>query len=95
MKNIEIIQKIKSVKYCLMAHPHNEEHSEFADRIEDLQEIEDFLSKEPNKILPKSGVKYLLLELQSKFPDEFGKMYNSNQYLLESIFKKAKEIDNI
>lgn len=41
----------------------------------------------------ESGVKYVLLELQSKFPIEFGKMYESNQYLLESIFNKAKEIE--
>lgn len=28
-----------------MAHPDNEEHSEFADRISDLEEIEEMLSK--------------------------------------------------
>jgi len=45
MKNSEILQKIKSVKYCMIAHPDNIKDSEFEDRIEDLQEIEDFLSK--------------------------------------------------
>jgi len=36
----EILDTIKSVKLCLMAHPDNEEGSEFADRIEDLEDIE-------------------------------------------------------
>jgi hypothetical protein len=36
----EVLKKIKSTKLCLMAHPDNEVHSEFADRITDLEEIE-------------------------------------------------------
>ena len=44
MKNF--LNKIKSVKLCLMAHPDNQEHSEFADRISDLEEIETKLLKE-------------------------------------------------
>lgn len=36
----EILDTIKSVKLCLMAHPDNEEGSEFADRIDDLVDIE-------------------------------------------------------
>jgi len=36
----EILDTIKSVKLCLMAHPDNEEGSEFADRIDDLVGIE-------------------------------------------------------
>jgi hypothetical protein len=45
MSNIkkELLKKIKSVKLCLMAHPDNQEHSEFADRIADLKEIENEL----------------------------------------------------
>lgn len=35
-----ILEKIKSLKLCLMAHPDNEENSEFADRISDLEDIE-------------------------------------------------------
>lgn len=55
----ELLQKIKSIKLCLMAHPDNEENSEFADRISDLEEIENELSKdnifkiETKKDLPK------------------------------------------
>ena len=45
MLDIEILKKIKSIKLCLLAHPDNEENSEFADRITDLQEIEDELRK--------------------------------------------------
>ena len=41
-----ILEKIKSVKLCLMAHPDNELDSEFEDRISDLQEIENELSKD-------------------------------------------------
>ena len=43
---MEILNKIKSVKLCLIAHPDNEQDSEFADRISDLEEIENELSKE-------------------------------------------------
>lgn len=41
----EVLKKIKSVKLCLMAHPNNEVDSEFADRITDLEEIQNELSK--------------------------------------------------
>ena len=34
-----IISKLKSVRLCLEAHPYNEPHSEFADRISDLSAI--------------------------------------------------------
>jgi len=34
-----IKQKLRSIELCLSAHPDNEEHSEFADRISDLQEL--------------------------------------------------------
>lgn len=50
MSTLEMIHKIASVKMCLMSHPDNEPNSEFADRIEDLQEIEDEL-KEYQKVL--------------------------------------------
>ena len=41
----EILNKIKSVKLCLMAHPDNQEDSEFEDRILDLIDIEHELQK--------------------------------------------------
>ena len=40
-----ILSKIRSVKLCMMAHPDNEQDSEFEDRISDLEEIENVLSK--------------------------------------------------
>lgn len=40
----ELLKKIKSIKLCLIAHPDNEQDSEFADRISDLEEIENELS---------------------------------------------------
>jgi len=54
----EIIQKTKSVKLCLMAHPDNEQDSEFEDRISDLEEIENYLSKD----------NWIKLELGSDLP---------------------------
>ena len=41
-----INQKLRSIELCLSAHPHNEPDSEFADRISDLQELPDIISKE-------------------------------------------------
>lgn len=38
-----LLRKIQSVKLCLMVHPDYEPDSEFEDRIDDLQEIEDSL----------------------------------------------------
>ena len=43
MKNQEMIQKIRSIRLCLSAHPDNEQNSEFADRIQDCDEIESHL----------------------------------------------------
>jgi hypothetical protein len=40
----EIKQKLNSIKLCLMAHPDNEPHSEFEDRISTLDEIIDSLT---------------------------------------------------
>lgn len=35
-----IKQKLRSIELCLLAHPDNEENSEFADRISDVVEIQ-------------------------------------------------------
>lgn len=43
----QILSKLRSVELCLLAHPDNEEHSEFADRISDLQELQ----KEVNTLI--------------------------------------------
>jgi hypothetical protein len=51
-----ILEKIKSVKLCLMAHPDNEKDSEFADRISDLEEIEGEILKKPIKIESKKDL---------------------------------------
>ena len=49
MKIEEMLSKLRSIELCLSAHPDNEEHSEFADRIEDLQEIQIELKNQLNK----------------------------------------------
>ena len=38
-ENYKILRKLRSIRLCMMAHPDNEEDSEFADRIEDLNEL--------------------------------------------------------
>ena len=43
---VDFLQKIKSIKLCLMAHPDNKINSEFADKISDLEDIEFELEKE-------------------------------------------------
>lgn len=50
----EVLEKIRSIKLCLMAHPDNEDYSEFADRISDLEEIEQYFNnKKYIKVCPK------------------------------------------
>lgn len=44
MEKKRMIQIVRSVKWTLMAHPDNEENSEFADRISSLEELEQALS---------------------------------------------------
>lgn len=44
MEKKRMIQIIRSVKGTLMAHPDNEDNSEFADRISSLKELEQALS---------------------------------------------------
>ena len=50
MENKTMLQKIRSVKLCLMAHPDNEPNSEFQDRISDLEEIENDLKLKSIKL---------------------------------------------
>ena len=38
-ENYKILRKLRSIRLCMMVHPDNEEDSEFADRIEDLNEL--------------------------------------------------------
>lgn len=45
MEKKRMIQIVRSVKGTLMAHPDNEDNSEFADRIDSLEELEQALSK--------------------------------------------------
>ena len=45
MSNEEIIKRINSTILCLSTHPDNEPDSEVADRIDDMIEVNAFLSK--------------------------------------------------
>lgn len=46
----EMLQKVRSIRLCLLAHPDNEENSEFADRIADLEELEKYFVKQIEKL---------------------------------------------
>lgn len=56
----DIFTKLKSIELCLSAHPDNEEHSEFADRIEDLQELPNNIAYE----IEKNRIEGILLGLK-------------------------------
>jgi hypothetical protein len=60
----EIKQKLNSIKLCFMAHPDNEPHSEFEDRISTLDEIIDSLT--PIEIPSDEDVKQHLTNKHSK-----------------------------
>ena len=58
-ENRQILQKLRSIRLCLMAHPDNEPDSEFADRIEDLNElIENFENTKQFRTLIKQKIKH-------------------------------------
>ena len=40
----EILKKVNSILLCMIAHPDNEPDSEFADRVDDLIEIQEALN---------------------------------------------------
>jgi len=58
MGNIK--QKLRSIELCMSAHPENEEYSEFADRISDLQE----LPKDIEFEIEKNRIEGILLGLK-------------------------------
>ena len=41
----------------------------------------------------QTAVSYVLNKLQEDFPEQFKDMYDSNQFLIEDIFLKAKQIE--
>lgn len=79
----DILRKIKSTRLCLMAHPDNEEHSEFADRISDLEKIEDELSK----------IKTDWIKVEDKLPNlsTFVIAYKKNGKVLGLYYSADKE----
>jgi hypothetical protein len=80
MRNEILLGKIRSLNLCLSAHPDNCDNSEFADRICDLEEIEDSLKKEiessifiPNMNERLQKVKDILEQFQSySYGDQYG-----------------------
>ena len=44
-KKEEILKALQGIKLCLMAHPDNEENSEFEIRINQIEEIEESIPK--------------------------------------------------
>ena len=41
----------------------------------------------------QTAVSYVLNKLQEDFPEQFKDMYDSNQFLIEDIFLKAKQME--
>lgn len=70
MNEQEIIEKLKSLKLNLEVHPDNEENSEFADRIIDLEEIILALTTPKSEVSAEEVLKNLLLEIRIDIEDE-------------------------
>lgn len=79
---MEILNKIRSIKLLLMTHPDNTKDSEFADKILDLEHIEEELLK-----IKYHNMKQKQIDLtQKSFTDEF----KNNTLLLDVEFNKLK-----
>lgn len=93
-----ILSKLKSVELCLSAHPDNEKHSEFADRISDLQEIQKELSNLIELTKPVvpffKQVFYVLFNKESKdfFHSNTSTHTFSAPLLLDAMIFKNKEL---
>ncbi len=64
MEHTEIQRKLRSAILCLQAHPDNEPHSEFADRIEDLEEILKWVREKGQCSIPDVGNSVFMTENQ-------------------------------
>ncbi len=85
-----IKQKLRSIELCLSAHPDNEEHSEFADRISDLQE----LPKDIEFEVEKNRIEGILLGLKiCKEMWAQGTISHENIYENEILYKE--ELKNL
>ena len=80
---MELLDKIKSVKLCLMAHPDNEKDSEFEDRISDLEDIEKALSKYDEMLELLTYLSETMREFDG-WRDEFNK--------IKKLIKEATEL---
>ena len=98
-KKMNILNKIKSVKLCLMAHPDNEIDSEFADRISDLEEIEKELSQdnwtkiENEDYLPEQGGVYHIVVNGKLSKGTYLK--NNRWYVAGNDYPKTTELHGI
>ena len=94
-----ILNKIKSVKLCLIAHPDNEIDSEFADRISDLEEIEKELSQdnwtkiENEDYLPEQGGVYHIVVNGKLSKGTYLK--NNRWYVAGNDYPKTTELHGI
>lgn len=85
-----IKQKLKSVELCLSAHPDNEEHSEFADRISDLQA----LPKEIENASEKSRIEGVLVGLKI-CKELWAQGTISHETIQEEIYYYQEELENL
>ena len=82
----QILSKLRSVELCLSAHPDNEENSEFADRISDLEELQKEVS---NLIKWKNSAMNIFSEIDLQ---SIGKELNIGlgQSVSENLLSKIK-----
>ena len=85
---MELLNKIKSVKLCLMAHPDNEKDSEFEDRISDLEDIEKALSKYDEMLEMLNKIVLITESFQGTF-ENFTEHYNNE---IKKLIKEATEL---
>jgi len=97
----DFLKKIKSVKLCLMAHPDNQVNSEFADRISDLEEIENKLanywtkSESHHQLGQLEKYKWFRLLDASTGVDWFARKGNSGFFPNQQYITHYHELDEI
>ena len=81
MRKKEILKSLQGIKLCLMAHPDNEENSEFEIRINQIEEIEESIPKYADEFAC-AFADYLVKNYQPRFPNkgEWVKTIDSNKF---------------
>jgi len=93
MDNEEMIKRINSVTLCLMAHPHNEPDSEFADRIDDLIKVKESLVENLGVLTSVSGTLFEFNEEIDRMMELYGVgRYTQAEELRDELAEKLDDI---